>query len=441
MKRITLIYKKLKFTYSLILCLIIIILFSCNNHSNNSSVKDSAGNVVITQEENDYNNAMASDSLALFRNFLKKYPNSTYRQSVVNLIVSFPRIVLSALHNDNKIFYEKSYFDDYGKIIIKEKWSSDDINNLTKISYKYDSSNKLIEEVEQTYWGNTRIEYIHDKSISKTSKYRTYFDGQRELWEEIFYTQNGLKSKSLFKNSKIDYSYDDNFYEIKRTFYENGNKEWELEMKYNDKGNLISGFLYNSDESLRYKEEYVYSNGMLSKIIQTDNSGNKTTQINYYDKFNKNILKYEVHENGLLTFFETFQIEYQTCNEVPQNKIKSDEERKDKAIKNVKPALENKAGSVKLSKNLSEIRKRQINIIIPKLESMSLNDVLFFEKVYNCVDIMQHVGLLEYMQSNPNYKNEIQKFNYGNKTEYDIGAFSQFFNSNKEMQKFGEKAY
>ncbi len=72
--------------------------------------------------------------------------------------------------------------------------------------------------------------------------------------------------------------------------------------------------------------------------------------------------------------------------------------RKSGLTKLIKPALESKVGLVKLSKNLSEVRKRQINIIIPKLESMSLNDVLFFEKVYNCVDIMQHVDLMEYIK-------------------------------------------
>jgi len=112
-----------------------------------------------------------------------------------------------------------------------------------------------------------------------------------------------------------------------------------------------------------------------------------------------------------------------------------------KAIKNIKSNLDNKASSIKLSKNLSEIREKQINNIIPKLESMDLNDVLFFEQVYTCLDINKHIDLLKYMQSNPNYKNEIQRYEYGNNIEYDIGEFSRFFNSKHKMQEFGKKAY
>lgn len=110
-------------------------------------------------------------------------------------------------------------------------------------------------------------------------------------------------------------------------------------------------------------------------------------------------------------------------------------------INKIENILEYKATNVKLGRSMSNSYIKQAEIIIPLLESMSLKDVEFYYEVYDCVDIMQHVNMLEYMQSNPNYKKEIIKNNINGNITYDIGEFSQFFSNNSAMQKFGKNAY
>ena len=177
-------------------------------------------------------------------------------------------IIITELYSDGNKSYEKNYFDNYGKMLRKEKYNKED-----KITYSYEYKYN-----ELGYQISERVK-INDYDFQFLYKYDTLGNNIEEVMikNNIYQSKKEILYKDLKQKIEIkEYNYENKLISINENKYLLNNLVEEK--RYDDSNNLTTTILYEYtfDSVGNWIKKQVYRNNELDY--------EQKREITYYDE-------------------------------------------------------------------------------------------------------------------------------------------------------------